>query len=191
NNLSALEIEDLVTVRDVAAYTQRLEMVRRIHHEIEGYVIELGTDGRLIRLQVEELIAGVQSARELLVRDYMIFEKGRKPKQEAAVLDALGALTSEELLDLVVIARAFNIASSADALDNPISARGYRLLARIPRLPEVIVDRLVAYFSTLQPLLVATTEDLQKVEGVGEARARSIRDGLSRLSEATILERYL
>jgi diadenylate cyclase len=191
SNLSALEVEDLVTVRDVAAYTQRLEMVRRIHHEIESYVIELGTDGRLIALQVEELIAGIQSARELLVRDYMIFEKGRRPKQEAQVLDALGSLTSEELLDLLVVAKAFNIATTADALDNPISARGYRLLARIPRLPEVIVERLVAHFSTLQPLLVATTEDLQKVEGVGEARARSIRDGLSRLSEATILERYL
>jgi len=191
NNLSALEIEDLVTVRDVAAFAQRLEMVRRIRHEIEGYVIELGTDGRLIALQVEELIAGVESARELLVRDYMPLSKTRKSKVAQDTLIGLDALTSEDLLDIMLVAKALNIATSVDSLDVSISARGFRLLARVPRLPEIIVDRLVAHFGALQPLLVATTEDLQKVEGVGEARARSIRDSLSRLSEATILERYL
>jgi len=44
--LSALEIEDLVTLRDATQVSQRLEMVRRIAAEIGGYVVELGTDGR-------------------------------------------------------------------------------------------------------------------------------------------------
>ena len=69
--LSALEIEDLVTVRDVSAVVQRLEMVRRIADEIEGYVIELGTDGRLLALQLDELMAGVDSDRMLVIRDYL------------------------------------------------------------------------------------------------------------------------
>ena len=69
--LSALEIEDLVTVRDVAAVIQRLEMVRRISDEISGYVIELGSDGRLLTLQLEELIGGVGPDRELVIRDYL------------------------------------------------------------------------------------------------------------------------
>ena len=191
SSLSALEIEDLVTVRDVAVYAQRLEMLRRIRKEIDTYVIELGTDGRLIALQMEELVAGVNNARTLLVRDYLKLEKGKKKSGHELVLQALDSLSSEELLDLPTVAKAMNLGSTVDALDNAISARGYRLMARIPRVPEVIVDRLVAHFQTLQPLLVATTEELQQVEGVGETRARSIRDGLSRLSEATILERYL
>ena len=191
NNLSALEVEDLVNVRDVAMYAQRLEMVRRIRHEIESYVIELGTEGRLIALQVEELIAGVESARSLLVRDYFPTEKGKKTKGAETARAALDALTSEELLDLVNVAKALGLGNTVDHLDNVVSARGYRLMARVPRVPEVIVDRLVAHFGSLQPLLVATTEQLQEVEGIGETRARSIRDGLSRLSEATILERYL
>lgn len=69
--LSALEIEDLVTVRDLTAVAQRLEMVRRIATEIAEYVVELGTDGRLLALQLEELIAGVEPERELVVRDYV------------------------------------------------------------------------------------------------------------------------
>jgi diadenylate cyclase len=191
SSLSALEIEDLVTVRDVAVYAQRLEMLRRIRKEIDSYVIELGTDGRLIALQMEELVAGVNTARTLLVRDYVKPEKSKKKTAHENVLQALDLLTSEELLDLPTVDKSLGLGATIDALDNAISARGYRLMARIPRVPEVIVDRLVAHFQTLQPLLVATTEELQHVEGVGETRARSIRDGLSRLSEATILERYL
>src|SRR5256884_4034939 len=79
--LSALEIEDLVTVRDAMAVSQRLEMVRRIATEIEGYVVELGADGRLLSLQLEELMAGVEAERELIVRDYLLSRRGRQARK--------------------------------------------------------------------------------------------------------------
>ena len=188
--LSALEIEDLVTVRDVAVVAQRIEMVLRIAAEIEGYVLELGTDGRLLTLQLEELVAGVDQERILVVRDYTP-SGGRRQRRVEHALEALSALTSSDLLDLTAIARALGYASAEDLLDQPTSPRGYRLLARVPRLPEVIIDRLVTKFATLQRLLAAGIEDLQTVEGVGESRARSVREGLSRLAESTILERYV
>jgi diadenylate cyclase len=161
STLSALEIEDLVTVRDAMSVSQRLEMVRRIADEIEGFVVELGTDGRLLALQLDEMLAGVEEARGLLVRDY---------------LPATG--------------RCYGLPTSPDALDSPVSPRGYRLLNRVPRLPAGIIDRLVDHFGGLQKLLAATIEDLLAVEGVGEARARGIREGLSRLAETSILDRY-
>ena len=79
STLSALEIEDLVTVRDVAVVAQRLEMVTRIAREIEDYVLELGTDGRLLALQLEELITGVDLERELVIRDYVVGGRRGKP----------------------------------------------------------------------------------------------------------------
>ena len=94
--LSALEIEDLVTVRDVAVVAQRLEMVTRIAREIEDYVLELGTDGRLLSLQLEELVTGVDQERELVVRDYLpVGPAGQGPRGRAgpargAVLDRPG-----------------------------------------------------------------------------------------------------
>src|SRR5579884_3919808 len=97
--LSALEIEDLVTVRDAVAVTQRLEMVLRIASEIEGYVVELGTDGRLLSLQLDELMAGVEQERELIVRDYMPPPSGRKPRKVADVLTDLDSLSAVDLLD--------------------------------------------------------------------------------------------
>jgi diadenylate cyclase len=189
--LSALEIEDLVTVRDVAAVAQRLEMVRRIAGEIDGYVVELGTDGRLLSLQLDELIAGVEADRELVARDYLPHPTGRRHRTVVDVLSDLDGLTSTDLLDLVAVVRALGHNSSGEALDSAVAPRGYRLLARVPRLPTAVVDRLVEHFGTLQKLLAASIDDLQAVEGVGESRARTVREGLSRLAESSILERYV
>ncbi|GLW09076.1 DNA integrity scanning protein DisA [Microtetraspora sp. NBRC 13810] len=188
--LSALEIEDLVTVRDVAVVAQRLEMVRRIAGEIEGYVVELGTDGRLLTLQLDELVAGVEPDRELIVRDYLPAGAVRRGRKPAEALHDLDEMSPGDLLDLSVVAHVLGF-SGADALDAPVSPRGYRLLAKVPRLPGTVVDRLVGHFGGLQKLLAASTDDLQEVGGVGEARARSVREGLSRLAESSILERYV
>ncbi|OLB66338.1 MAG: DNA integrity scanning protein DisA [Actinobacteria bacterium 13_2_20CM_2_72_6] len=187
--LSALEIEDLVTVRDAVAVVQRLEMVRRIADEIAGYVVELGTDGRLLALQLEELMAGVDADRTLVIRDYL--PAGRRLRQLEDALEELNQLSATDLIDLVAVGKALGYPGASDALDVAVSPRGFRLLAKVPRLPGTVVDRLVDHFGSLQRLLGATVEDLQAVDGVGDARARGVREGLSRLAEASILERYV
>jgi diadenylate cyclase len=189
--LSALEIEDLVTVRDAMAVIQRLEMVRRISTEIEGYVVELGTDGRLLSLQLDELMAGVEAERELVARDYLVASSGRKARTSETVLSDLDAISGPDLLDLSVLSKAVGYSGSLDQLELAVSPRGYRLLAKVPRLPNPIVDRLIEHFGGLQKLLAASIDELQAVEGVGETRARSVREGLSRLAESSILERYV
>ncbi len=188
STLSALEIEDLVTVRDVAAVLQRLEMVLRIATEIEDYVLELGTDGRLLSLQLDELVAGVEQERELVVRDYL--PPGRRARSPEAVLADVDALSATDLLDIATVIRPLGV-GGAESLDSAVSPRGYRLLAKVPRLPGTVVERLVDHFGTLQKLLAAGIDDLQAVDGVGDTRARSVREGLSRLAESSILERYV
>ncbi len=186
--LSALEIEDLVTVRDVAVVAQRLEMVTRIAREIDDYVLELGTDGRLLSLQLEELITGVDAERELVVRDYL--PAGKRAPSTEKLLERLEGLSATELVDPASVAKALGLGAS-EHLDGAVAPRGYRLLAKVPRLPAAVVDRLVEHFGTLQKLLSAGVDDLQAVDGVGELRARSVREGLSRLAESSILERYV
>ncbi|MEY9874078.1 diadenylate cyclase [Streptacidiphilus sp. MAP12-33] len=189
--LSALEIEDLVTVRDVAAVAQRQEMVRLIASEIAGYVVELGTDGRLLSLQLDELIAGVEPDRELVARDYFPERAAKRGRTVQDVLTDLEALTHSELLEIQTVAKALGYPGTPEALDSAVSPRGYRLLAKVPRLPNTVIERLVEHFGGLQKLLAASIDDLQTVEGVGESRARSVREGLSRLAESSILERYV
>ncbi len=188
NTLSALEIEDLVTLRDVASVVQRLEMVTRIANEIEDYVLELGSDGRLLSLQLDELVAGVDLDRELVIRDYL--PTGRRARTADEILHDIDALSATELLDVATVVRPLGLGGT-ESLDTAVSPRGHRLLAKVPRLPGAVVERLVEHFGTLQKLLAASIEDLQTVDGVGDTRARSVREGLSRLAESSILERYV
>ncbi|MFC5382553.1 DNA integrity scanning diadenylate cyclase DisA [Aquipuribacter nitratireducens] len=188
-NLSALEIEDLVTVRDVATVLQRAEMVRRISDEVRGYVVELGTDGRLVELQMDELIAGFETELSSVVHDYV--GPDGSSGEAGAALAGLAALDSSELLSLEAVARQVTGGRVEGGLDATVSPRGYRMLRRLPRLPDVVVHRLVDRFGSLQKLLAAGVEDLQQVDGLTLSRARGVREGLSRLAETSILERYV
>lgn len=258
--LSTLEVSDSVSVSDVVAVLQPGEMVVRFTGEVEGYLVELGGDGRLIRLQIEELGAGVEETLRLVMLDYVLaqdpvpatagagppgparsggpgearfavapperaapFERadgpapgtrvaaldgsprgeggprrageerdGAEPREQRAeeALAALHALSHEELLDRGAVASVLGLPASPGLLDHPIEARGYRLLHRLPRVSGAIIERIVERFVTLPRLMQASLSDLEKVGGVGEARARSVKDGLSRMVEASILERY-
>lgn len=184
--LSALEVEDLVTVRDAASVVQRFEMVRRIAEEIEGCIVELGVDGRLILLQLEELIGGVDQDRELVVKDYA----SASSQGADAVVDRLAALSTDELVDLGRIVEIMELPGNG-SMDAPLQSPGYRLLHKVPRLPDAVADKVIARFGNLQKIMRASIQDLDEVEGVGETRARAIKDGLSRLAETSILDRYV
>jgi diadenylate cyclase len=186
-SLSALEVEDLVTLRDVATVLQRAEMVRRIAEEIEGYVIELGADGRLVMLQLEELIGGVEEDRRLVAKDYF---QSSEDFELVQVMRLLAQLEDEDLLDLSLVASVLHLDPDI-GIDGALQPRGFRLLHKIPRLPELVSDHVVDRFSNLQKIMRAGLADLTEVEGVGEVRAKAIKEGLSRLAETSILERYV
>lgn len=184
--LDALEIEDLVTVRDVTAVLQLLEMVRRIAFDIDGYVTELGTDGRLLALQLEELTRGINAERDFLLTDYL--PAGLDTPTVDARLKWVG---SPALLDLAMVARSMGVGGpDGQELDAALSPRGLRILAKIPRLPLVTARSVVEHWGSLQGILSATVDELQAVDGVGARRARTLRDGLSRLAEVSIVDRY-
>ena len=188
SNLLASEVEGQATLRDVVTVVQRIEMVRRIASEVEALVVELGTEGRLMRLQLEELMGGVETERRMLVRDHIAQKRMRSFE---TVLNELAALSPEDLLDPVAIARALGHPPSPESLDVASSPRGYRILSKIPRLPSTVVDRIVSAFGRLPKVMSASIDDLLAVEGVGAARASLVKDGLIRLAESSILERYL
>ena len=186
--LTRNEIEDFVTLRDVMTVVQRLELVRRIGLVIDYDVVELGTDGRQLQLQLEELLGGNEIARELIVRDYHANPEPLSKAELTATLDELDALSDTELLDFTALAKVFGYPSTTEAQDSAMSSRGYRAMAGIPRLQFAHIDRLVREFGSLQGLLAASANDLQSVEGIGEMWARHVREGLSQLAESTIAD---
>ncbi|WP_306363815.1 DNA integrity scanning diadenylate cyclase DisA [Nocardia sp. CC227C] len=177
--LSALEIEDFATLRDVLTVLHCLELMRRTAGEVDQAVAELGVDGRQLALQLTELVADTAQLRRLLVRDYLVAERAGEPRIDRALarLDALG---EPELLVLADLAPPLGYPDTLEALETPVGPRGYRLLAEIPRVPFRRVEPLVDAFGGLRALLDATQADLEAVDGITAATARRIRDGLSR-----------
>jgi diadenylate cyclase len=184
--LTALEVRGFVTVRDVVVMLQRTEMVLRIAEEVEGNIIELGVDGRLFRLQLEEALAGVADERRFVVLDYLHQDNDW---QFDDALAGLAGLEMEKLVDLTAVAEVLHL-QHADDLDASVHPKGYRMLSRIPRLPDAIIGRVVAKFGSLERILRATERDLEAVDGVGDHRAHAIKEGLSRLAESSILDHY-
>ncbi|WP_078060437.1 DNA integrity scanning diadenylate cyclase DisA [Desulfotomaculum copahuensis] len=184
--LSMLEFEEVVTLFDVTRAIQRVEMVLRVVEEIEKYISELGVEGRLITMQMEELVANVDHEGLLVIRDYVTTTD--KPPQ--AVLNMISSWPAEDLLDLSLIARALGYPGSASVLDQGVSPRGYRVLDKIPRLPLPVIENLVKEFGSLKRILEASIHELDEVEGIGEVRARSIKEGLARYREQLVQERH-
>lgn len=187
-SLSALELEDLVTLYDVCLVIQRIEMVMRIANEIEKYINELGTEGRLVSMQLEELVVFVKEDREYVIKDYRI---NNEDHSIDLIMTKLRDFSSEELLDLTSIAKILGYSYDINTLDMPVMPRGYRILFKIPRLPATVIKNIVDYFRSFQKILRASMEELYDVEGIGEIRAKNIKDGLRRVRDQVLLDRHL
>lgn len=187
-NLSAMEFEEIATLPEVVHVIQRYELLQRIRNEIISYVHELGTEGRLIRMQMEELVNGVDLEGHYLIKDYVrenLLEKVSEVKLQ------LSKLSNEELLDTNVIIKLLGYPHHAASLEETIASRGYRILAKIPRLPVTIMNKLVDRFDKISAILMATPEDLDEVEGIGEVRAKTIKNGLRRLQDQVFVDRQI
>lgn len=186
-SLSVMEFLETVTLFDVAKVIQRVEMVLRVVKEIERYICELGVEGRLITMQMDELVSNVEDEGLLIIQDYATTLSDKSP---AAILGIIGSWPAEDFLDLSLIARALGYPGSTSILDQHVVPRGYRILQKVPRLPLPVIDNLVKTFGALNKILLATIEELDEVEGIGEVRARSIKDGLGRYRDQLLQDRH-
>jgi diadenylate cyclase len=186
--LTALEFEGGATLHDVLTVLQRAELVTRMAVEIERYIVELGTEGRLIEMQLEETMVGVAADKAALIHDYIAdySEDGF-----ALVLDSLARLPHQDVLDFGRLSELLGYDRKLNTLDHPVSPRGYRILGRIPRLPKLVIQAIVREFNGLDEILAATDSELESIEGVGDMRAKDIREGLRRLQEINLVDRYL
>ncbi|WP_347548116.1 DNA integrity scanning diadenylate cyclase DisA [Pseudalkalibacillus hwajinpoensis] len=182
-DLGALEFEELVTLQEVTQVIHRIEMVLRIKKEILNYINELGTEGRLISMQMEELVSNLEAEAKWLIGDY-VKEVDETP---ADVMKRLKKLTSDDLLEDNAIMR---ILGYQDQNEN-VTPRGYRILHKIPRLHSNIIENLVDSFENLNAISKATIEELDHVDGIGAIRAKKIKDGLKRIQEQLFIDRHI
>jgi diadenylate cyclase len=186
--LTALEFQNAVVLDDVLIVLQRAEMTSRMAEQIQRDCVELGSEGRLIRLQLDELVGNVPSERDAVVRDYHSAGAGA---EATLALEGLRAMGYQDLIDVERLGELLGYPRGVNPLDHSVAPRGYRVLSHIPRLPEALIRRVVTDLGSLDSVVRASQRDLEAVEGVGTVRAREIREGLRRLQEHNLVDRYL
>lgn len=188
NILNEYEFNDIVTLENVITAIQRAEMVMKIVDEVNKYMYELGEEGRLIEMQLEELIGGLEKEELLIIKDYIAPGKKRTCEK---VLKEIKSLSHEELNNSQIMARILGYQDFDNYDEVGVYTRGYRVLNKIPRMPSNIVDNLVKSFKSFQHILVADIPQLDEVDGIGEVRARTIKQSLRRMQEQFVFDNLI
>ena len=191
NKLSLLneyEFNDIVTLQNVIGAIQRAEMVMKIVEEIQRQISELGSDGRLVKMQLEELIGGLEKEERLIIKDYIVPGKGKNKRTAEDAINNLESLSYEEISKESTIAKLLGYGTFDDYDEVAVYTKGYRILNKIPRMPSNIVENLVESFKSFQHILAADIESLDEVDGIGEVRARTIKQSLRRMQEQFVFD---
>ena len=189
NILNEYEFNDIVTLDNVITAIQRAEMVMRIVEEIQTQIYELGQDGRLVNMQLEELIGDLEKEELLIIKDYIAPTK-RKITPEK-VLDGLSELSHEELIKPQVIAKLLGYENFDNYDEVGVYTKGYRILNKVPRMPNNIVENLVSSFKSFQHIIAADIDKLDNVDGIGEVRAMAIKQSLRRMQEQFVFDNII
>lgn len=176
-DLTMREFQEIVTIFDVCKTIQRTQVVLRLAEELKPIILELGTEGRLIQMQIKELLIPIPEA-ELVIKDYY---KERPGFDYNTVLQKIHELSQEELVDLGNISQILGYGANLRVVDMYLIPRGYRILTMTHRLPSALIENLVAKFGNLTQILHATREELMEVEGIGDVLAERIRSSLNLL----------
>jgi len=194
NKLSLLneyEFNDIVTLQNVIGAIQRAEMVMKIVEEIQRQISELGSDGRLVKMQLEELIGGLEKEERLIIKDYIVPGKGKNKRTTEDAINNLESLSYEEISKESTIAKLLGYGTFDDYDEVAVYTKGYRILNKIPRMPSNIVENLVESFKSFQHILAADIESLDEVDGIGEVRARTIKQSLRRMQEQFVFDNLI
>lgn len=184
--LSEHEFDDIVTLDTVINCIYRSEIIMRMETDVKRSIIELGDEGRIVNMQLEELMANVEDEEKLIIQDYNI----NKEISTQSILDEIRKIDKKNLIVSEKIVKLLGYEVSSDILDTNVSPKGYRILSKVPKMPSSIIEKTVEAFGSLQHICSASIDELDDVEGIGEIRARIINQSLKRLQEQYILKSY-
>ena len=188
NLLNEYEFNDIVTLDNVLTALQRAEMTMRMAEEVKKRIIELGEEGRLVEIQLDELIGGLEKEEKLIIKDYIAPGKKRTVDK---VFNQIIDLEYEDLMKQSIIAKVLGYEDFDNYDEVAVYPKGYRVLNKIPRMPSSIVENLVKSFKTFQHILMADIPSLDDVEGIGEVRAKNIKQALKRMQEQYVFDNVI
>ncbi|MDX8336661.1 MULTISPECIES: DNA integrity scanning diadenylate cyclase DisA [Cetobacterium] len=186
-NLTILELDDLVTLYEVTVVLQRFEKVTRIFQEMNTYMTELGIDGRLVKLHLNDLIQDIESEKEDFLRDYWNYSNA--PFDMDEITDRLSKLTDDDLKELEKLSAVLDYGKTYSTLGNRVSPKGYRILDKITKLTKRDIEKIVNTYGNLSKIQEASIEELLEIKGISKFKIKAIQTGLKRLKVTVELEK--
>lgn len=189
NILSEHEFDDIVSLETVANTIYRSEIIMRMIPDVNRNIVELGSEGKIVSMQLEELVANVELEEMKIIQDYAI-QKRRANKNIQSILSEIRKIDKKDLVNFEKIIKVLGYEIETNVLDLNVSPKGYRILSKVPKMPISVIEKTVETFGSLQGVCSATIDELDEVEGIGEVRAKIINQSLRRLQEQYILKGY-
>ncbi|MEA1965208.1 MAG: DNA integrity scanning diadenylate cyclase DisA [Candidatus Aerophobetes bacterium] len=180
--LEILEFQEEVRLSNVIKIVQRGQMIKNIKREIDKYIIELGKEARLIKMQLKEIVGDTPNEVIQIIQDYA-------KRNSKKVCQELEDIEMNELLEPLNIVRILGYKVKSESLDFLVFPRGYRVLSKIPRLPPVVVKNMIKTLGDLPNIVNSDPDQLMKINEVGEKRAYIIKKELKRLKDRALIEK--
>jgi diadenylate cyclase len=167
--LGELEIENSLSNQQVLEVIQRGELLTRLAKQVRSEALRLGGEAGLVLIQIDSLESGVTNTLNLVLKDHL---PPKKYRNIVKAIDEISRQSYEQLNDIDYLGSVLGKLP----LDDLSTSKGYRVLARLPNLPENLHDSIIQKFKTLPKLLSASPEKLYEIEGIGRGRAQQLRD---------------
>jgi diadenylate cyclase len=175
------EFNDCVSLDELVFLIIKFLGTQKIKDEIEPYIIEIGVEGKLSSMQLQEIYGDLDEQLKYLIMDYAADEI-----EESEVIEIIDRLRSQKDIHNLDVASTlgYEAASVAQIEDRKVTPRGYRLLILKAKMPMNISKNVIQALGNMSRICSADIDALKTVEGIGEKRANRIFESIRMLEQA-------
>ncbi len=174
--LSTLELDNFVTLADVTSVIYLCEMLSTSSEALDGCILELGRDGRIIEMQRQEYAGTLEEEYTLLIRDYAL---DSSEDNALAIREVLHNTPNDQLRSAKNVAKILGYDNiMVDSIMTPL---GLRTLNRVSVVRKGMADKILDEYGTLQDLVAAVEQNPAQLEEVGVNNPDVLADSLHRM----------
>lgn len=188
DDLTILEFDNLVTLTEVNECLQKFIFLFKVAKEAKNYIVELGVEGRLLQMQLDEIMLDLDKELEFLILDYF---NPRKKLDMEKILSELEITEMSEALEVKYLSGFLGYERSHANLDKEVEPKGFRILNKITKLSQKDIDNIIYHFESFSAIVNSDLTDLSEIRGISKIKAQTLKNGLQRLRNTLLLEREI
>ncbi len=175
--LTALELDDYVTLADITDIFSSFEIMEQAKVELRNSIIKLGTQGKIVQMQLEQLAgASMETEYNLMIRDYAAVAT---EENAARIRDEFAAMSAQDLTNPSKVAAVLGYEDLDE--DSVMSPLGLRTLSRVSVVRDGVAERIVDEYGSLQDLMDDMKKNPDRLGNFGVNNPAILADSLARM----------